>query len=59
MLRKLGRRPVRTVREVVTGSAALGGYLGRRGDGPPGWQSLWRGLCYLRQLVAGVGLKAG
>jgi hypothetical protein len=38
--------------------AGLGGHLGRTGDGPPGWQTLWLGLISLRQLVEGVRLAA-
>jgi hypothetical protein len=52
------RRPVHTVRDVFFALAALGGHLGRRGDGPPGWQTLWHGLCSLRLLVDGVRLAA-
>ena len=50
------RRPVQTVRDVYYTLAELGGHLDRRGDGPPGWQSLWRGLMTLRLLVEGVRL---
>ncbi|WP_216678851.1 IS4 family transposase [Hymenobacter siberiensis] len=46
-------RPVQTVRDVYD---ALCGHLGRKGDGPPGWQTLWRGLMSLRLLVEGVRL---
>jgi hypothetical protein len=31
----------------------LGGHLGRKGDGPPGTQSLWRGLMRLQDLAIG------
>ncbi len=51
-------RPVQTVRDVYYALAALGGHLGRKGDGPPGWQTLWRGLMSLRLLVEGVRLAA-
>ncbi|WP_162303704.1 hypothetical protein [Hymenobacter sediminis] len=54
----MSRRPVRTVREVNNALAALGGHLGRASDGRPGWQTLWRGFVYLRQLVAGVQLAS-
>jgi len=30
---------------------ALGGHLGRKGDGPPGAQTLWRGLQWLDMAV--------
>ena len=29
---------------MVEGVAGLGGWLGRKGDGPPGTQNLWRGF---------------
>jgi len=34
--------------------ARLGGYRGYRGDGPPGWQTLWRGWKRLQALLEGV-----
>ncbi|MFD2722157.1 IS4 family transposase, partial [Hymenobacter monticola] len=54
VLRGQCQRPLTTVREVYYALAGLGGHLGRAGDGPPGWQTLWRGLLSLRQLVEGV-----
>lgn len=36
--------------------AKMGGYLGRKGDGPAGWQSLWRGWQHLPTLVQGMHL---
>jgi hypothetical protein len=38
------RRPISTVREFFHALAGLGGFLGRKGDGEPGWQTIWRGL---------------
>ena len=38
------------------GVAQLGGYLARKRDGPPGWQSIWHGWRYLQDLVAGARL---
>ena len=37
-------KPIKTVREFFRGLAGLGGFLGRKGDGEPGWQTIWRGL---------------
>lgn len=54
-LDRRGRRP-RTVREFVDAVARLGGYLGRTCDGPPGWQSLWRGYQRLADIVLGLEL---
>jgi hypothetical protein len=34
--------------------ARLGGYRGHRGDGLPGWQTLWRGWERLKALLEGV-----
>ena len=47
-----------TVREFVDGVAKLGGYLGRKGDGPPGWQTLWRGYQRLADMLLGIELLA-
>ena len=45
--------------------AGLGGFLGRKRDGDPGWQTLWRGwlrlqdLCWGLQQIAVPGDKCG
>jgi hypothetical protein len=36
--------------------ARLGGYQGRRNDGPPGWRTVWRGWRYLSDLADGARL---
>ncbi len=38
--------------------ARYGGYLGRTGDGPPGWKTLWKGWLYIQALLEGVHLAA-
>jgi hypothetical protein len=43
---------VPTLAEVVRWVATLGGYLGRKADGPPGVTVLWRGFQALAQLTA-------
>ena len=58
VLRSQRKRPLVTARDVFYALAGLGGHLGRTGDGPPGWQTLWLGLMSLRQLVEGVRLAA-
>ena len=58
VLRHQSRRPLATVRAVFLALAALGGHLGRKGDGPPGWQTLWLGRRTLRLLVEGVQMAA-
>jgi len=58
VLRHQSRRPLATVRTVYLALAALGGHLGRKADGPPGWQTLWLGRRSLRLLVEGVHMAA-
>jgi hypothetical protein len=36
--------------------AQMGGYLARRGDGPPGWKTLWKGWLRVQTLLEGVHL---
>lgn len=38
--------------------AQAGGYLGRKGDGEPGWKTLWKGWLYIQTLLEGVHLAA-
>lgn len=45
-----------TNRELIRSIARLGGFLGRKGDGEPGWQTLWRGWQHLTTLATGYEL---
>ena len=56
-LKSLGQR-IKTARDFVRAVAKLGGFLGRTGDGEPGWQTLWRGYRRLQDIVLGVQLTA-
>jgi hypothetical protein len=38
--------------------AQAGGYLGRKGDGEPGWKTLWKGWIYVQTLLEGVALAS-
>lgn len=49
-------RKLQTVREVALALGQLGGHLNRKGDGLPGWQTLWRGWLHLQALLEGVQL---
>jgi hypothetical protein len=40
-----------TVYEFFRELAKMGGFLGRKGDGEPGWQTIWRGFQKLRSLL--------
>jgi len=48
------KKPLKTVRDVILGIGRLGGHLNRKGDGLPGWITLWRGWQYLQTLVEGA-----
>lgn len=37
--------------------ARQGGYLGRKGDGPPGWKTLWHGWQKVQALLEGIHLS--
>ena len=47
-------KPVVTVKQFVDRVAGLGGFLGRKCDGRPGWQSLWRGYQRLADILVGM-----
>ena len=47
-----------TTRECYRHLARLGGYLGRKGDGEPGWKTLWKGWLYLQTLLEGIHLAS-
>lgn len=55
VLRSLRRgRAVDTVRQFYRELAGLGGFLGRKGDGEPGWMTLWRGFEKLQLAVRAI-----
>src|SRR5215510_8946474 len=54
VLRHKSGRTLRTVREVALAIGRLGEHLKRKGDGLPGWQTLWHGMNTLHALVEGV-----
>lgn len=47
------RSRINTLREFFRELAGLGGFLGRKGDGEPGWQTTWRGLETLLLCIRG------
>jgi Transposase Tn5 dimerisation domain len=53
MLRALRGKPILTVRDFYRHLAGLGGFLMRKGDGEPGWITLWRGTIALVQGIRG------
>jgi Transposase DNA-binding/Transposase Tn5 dimerisation domain len=47
-----------TVRDFFRGVAGLGGFLGRKCDGEPGWITIWRGWEVLHWMLRGAQLAA-
>jgi hypothetical protein len=43
-----------SILEFVMALGKLGGHLNRRRDGPPGWQTLWRGWQELQLMIQGA-----
>ena len=52
------KRHVKTAYGFYHTLARLGGFLGRRSDGNPGWQSIWQGWDKLTNMVRGAELLA-
>ena len=51
-----GRGEDWTIREFIRGLAGLGGFLGRKCDGEPGWITIWRGWDALNWMLQGAQL---
>lgn len=56
VLRRPRLHEAMTIGEFWHAVAGLGGHLGRRGDGSPGWRTLWRGWRKLSDLTEGARL---
>jgi hypothetical protein len=54
----LDKRPKATLtaKDLWHTIARFGGYLDRKSDPPPGWQTLWRGWIYIQTVLEGVHL---
>ena len=52
----LDKRPKATLtaRDLWRTIARFGGYLDRKSDPPPGWQTLWKGWIYVQTVLEGV-----
>jgi hypothetical protein len=48
------KKPICTVYEFFRSLAGLGGHLGRKCDGEPGWITLWRGLTAILLMEKGI-----
>jgi hypothetical protein len=43
-----------TIKEYYREVAKIGGFIGRKSDGEPGWQALWQGETELNMLISGA-----
>ena len=48
-----------TNRNLIRSVARVGGFVGRKADGEPGWQTIWRGWQRLMWMCEGVNLMEG
>lgn len=53
-LRKKDAKSAMTVKECLLALARLGGHQNRKGDGMPGWQTLWHGWMQLQAVLAAL-----
>jgi hypothetical protein len=53
-LRRGKRKRIVTARDFLRALAGLGGHLGRKHDGEPGWLTIWRGFDKLHLLLRGA-----
>jgi hypothetical protein len=58
-VRKLAPAMELTVGRFFRELAKLGGFLGRRGDGEPGWITIWRGWHKLQVMIRGAEAMIG
>jgi Transposase DNA-binding/Transposase DDE domain/Transposase Tn5 dimerisation domain len=47
---------LKTVRDFWRSLARLGGFIGRKSDGEPGWQTIWKGYKRLQDMLLGADL---
>ena len=59
VLQLLAQKKTIALGEAIVIIAKLGGYLNRRCDGPPGFQSLWRGYARFHDMVYAIILRDG
>lgn len=60
MLQRVRTTPLNpeiTIYDFIRQLAGLGGFLGRKGDGEPGWITLWRGFEKLILMIRGAAAK--
>lgn len=47
---------IKTTRDFWRCIAQMGGFIGRKSDGEPGWQTIWKGFVKLQDMLLGINL---
>lgn len=50
------RVKLKTMRDFWRALARMGGFIGRKSDGEPGWQTIWKGYKRLQDMLLGANL---
>ncbi|MCB1082081.1 MAG: transposase, partial [Chlamydiia bacterium] len=50
---------LKTVKDFWHSLARMGGFIGRKSDGEPGWQTIWKGYKRLQDMLTGALLGCG
>ena len=56
LIERLLKVKLKTVRDFWRSLARLGGFIGRKSDGEPGWQTIWKGFKRLQDMLLGAKL---
>jgi Transposase DNA-binding/Transposase DDE domain/Transposase Tn5 dimerisation domain len=56
LLERYLRVKIKTVRDFWHALARMGGFIGRKSDGEPGWQTIWKGYKRLQDMLLGANL---
>jgi Transposase Tn5 dimerisation domain len=54
LIERLRSVKLKTVRDFWRCVAHLGGFIGRKSDGEPGWQTIWKGYKRLQDMLMGA-----
>lgn len=57
LVEKRLKTTIKTVRDFWRCVARMGGFIGRKSDGEPGWQTTWRGYVKLQDMLLGASLS--
>ena len=56
LVERLLQIKIKTVGDFWRALARMGGFIGRKSDGEPGWQTIWKGYKRLQDMLLGASL---